>query len=114
VLREGWAFADQGVAQVDVTAHHALGRFVEVLARLRRQDRAAFVLRYVERMRLEEVASALDISAATAKRRFIRALHRVRFHAARDAFLVDYMGHDGSEKDAPWIGNRVRNTGAFV
>jgi DNA-directed RNA polymerase specialized sigma24 family protein len=82
---------DVAIAPMDAAAHHALSRFLEVLGRLQARDRTAFVLRYVEKMRSDEIASMLDISVPTARRRFTRALGRLRFHAERDAFLADYV-----------------------
>lgn len=100
-LRLGYdaSLGDVAIAPMDVAAHHALNRLLEVLGRLRARDRAAFVLRYVEKMRSEEVARMLDISVPTARRRFTRALGRLRFHAERDAFLVDYVARRAPSTD---------------
>lgn len=59
-----------------------LARLDAALARLPAQPRIAWMLRYVEGMRLAEVASACGCSLATAKRRIARADARVRAHVA--------------------------------
>ena len=51
-----------------------------VLQKLTTQDRFAWILRYVEGCRLEEVADACGCSLATAKRRIASADQRVRQH----------------------------------
>lgn len=79
-------------ATADVGAAHALSRFIEVLRRLREHDRRAFVLRFVEGRTNEEVALCTHVSGPTARRRYTRAVARVRFHAQRDLFLYDYAG----------------------
>jgi hypothetical protein len=48
-------------------------------------------------MPIEEVASALDVSLATVKRRLSKAWNRVVVLAERDTTLVDYLA--SIEKD---------------
>lgn len=69
----------------------ALERFYRILDRVNDQDRAAFVLRYIEGLELSEVAKALGTSPPTARRRFTRAYGRVTLLASRDPTLVDYV-----------------------
>jgi RNA polymerase sigma-70 factor (ECF subfamily) len=59
-----------------------LARLDRVLAALDPELRFAFVLRYVEDWALDEVASALDCSLATAKRRIKGARDRIDAHLA--------------------------------
>ena len=52
----------------------------DALAKLSAPDRNAVLLRYVEEMSFEEMATALGISAAAAHKRVSRALERLRGH----------------------------------
>lgn len=76
---------------VDNRSQQALIHFDRLLGRINEQERTAFVLRYVERMKGAEVAARLGVSEATARRWFTRAWERVTRFAQRDAFLVDYL-----------------------
>jgi RNA polymerase sigma-70 factor (ECF subfamily) len=78
-------------------AREALLRFYRILDRLRPTDRAAFVLRFIEALALEDVARALDISLATTKRRLARGWSKIELLVARDPFLAHYL----SEFNAP-------------
>jgi len=87
----------QLVSNQDIESREALRRFYDILDRVGTQDRTAFVLRYIEGMPLEDVATALDVSVATAKRRLARVWDRVVLLAERDTALVDYLS--GLERD---------------
>ena len=87
----------QLVSNQDIESREALRRFYNILDRVGTQDRTAFVLRYIEGMPLEDVAAALDVSVATAKRRLARVWDRVVLLAERDTALVDYLS--GLERD---------------
>jgi RNA polymerase sigma-70 factor (ECF subfamily) len=89
--------AGQLVFHQDVESREALRRFYLILDRVGIQDRTAFVLRFIEGMPLEDVAVALDVSIATAKRRLARAWDRVVLLAERDTALVDYLS--GLQRD---------------
>jgi RNA polymerase sigma-70 factor (ECF subfamily) len=89
--------ASQLVFNPDIESREALRRFYLILDRVGVQDRTAFVLRFIEGMPLEDVAVALDVSVATAKRRLSRAWDRVVLLAERDTALVDYLS--GLERD---------------
>jgi len=75
----------------DAIASYALARLRKLVLRLRERERRAFVLRYVERMTVSEVAAALTISEATTRRCFTRAWLLVSKKAASDPFLSDYF-----------------------
>ena len=81
----------------DLESREALRRFYLILDKVNAQDRTAFVLRFMEGLELEEVAAALDISVATAKRRLTRVWNRVVLLAERDTALVEYLS--GIERD---------------
>lgn len=81
---------DRPVDIIDAEARQALRRFYSILERLTTDDRAAFVLRHMEGMKLEEIAAALGVSLATVKRRLERAGQAVSRHVERDAALAAY------------------------
>jgi RNA polymerase sigma-70 factor, ECF subfamily len=82
-------FAEQGAD--DGTGRQALSRFEAILAKLAPRTRRVFVLRHVEKLELVDVAAAMDISLATAKRHLARASTRVFAMAEREPALVDYV-----------------------
>ena len=78
-------------AAVSDDGPEALGRLYALLDTCSAMDRMAFVLRYVEGMELEEVASALDVSLATAKRRIAQVNTRIVTLAKKDSLLSAYV-----------------------
>jgi RNA polymerase sigma-70 factor, ECF subfamily len=72
-------------------AREALSRFETILGRLAPRTRRVFVLRHVEKLELVDVAAAMDISLATAKRHLARASLRVFAMAEREPALFDYL-----------------------
>jgi RNA polymerase sigma-70 factor (ECF subfamily) len=82
----------QGVADTGTQA--ALGRAYALLERLPAVERAAFGMRFIEGMQLDEVAQALGVSLATAKRRLQAARERFGKLAAGDALLRDWSGRE--------------------
>jgi DNA-directed RNA polymerase specialized sigma24 family protein len=78
----------------DPAAKHAFLSLQQLVARLRRRERTAFVLRYVEGMDAAEVAAVLGVSAPTARRSFSRAWRLINLWAGRDPFLADYLRQD--------------------
>ncbi|HMJ53754.1 MAG TPA: sigma-70 family RNA polymerase sigma factor [Polyangiaceae bacterium] len=85
------------VVHPDLESREGLRQFCGILERVNCQDRAAFVLRFIEGLEVEDVAAALDVSLATAKRRLSRARERVALLARRNEALVDYL--PGIDKD---------------
>jgi RNA polymerase sigma-70 factor, ECF subfamily len=85
--------ADPGqlVTYQDIESREALRHLCFILDRADSQERTAFVLRVIEGMPLEDVATALDVSVATVKRRLSRAWHRVVLLAERDTALLEYV-----------------------
>lgn len=75
----------------DGVAREVLWRFEAILARLAPTMRSAFVLRYIDRSELLDVARALGISLSTAKRHLARASARVFTMAERDPALAPYV-----------------------
>jgi RNA polymerase sigma-70 factor (ECF subfamily) len=79
-------------ATQDTDTRTAVVRFYAVLGRLRPSLRTAFVLRFMEGLEHAQVAAALGVSLATAKRWVARASARVQFLVERDPMLVEYLG----------------------
>ncbi len=90
---------DVAVPALDAESRQALRRFYGILDLLSADERSAFVLRHLEGLQLEEVAEALDISLATAKRRLRRASELVARHAHRDAALAPYAKTSGASDE---------------
>ena len=61
-------------------------------------ERLAFVLRYMEGMTIEEVASALSVSISTAKRWVNRGATKIADQVADDADLRNYIAGVGEER----------------
>ncbi len=80
---------DPGVVEDD--GPEALRRLYQLLEGCSAADRMAFVLRHVEGLQLEEVARALGVSVATAKRQLGRVHARVVALARRDPVLSGYV-----------------------
>jgi RNA polymerase sigma-70 factor (ECF subfamily) len=79
-----------GVA-ADAAPKHAFRKLLRLMRRLKRRERAAFVMRFVQGMEASEIAGALGISEPTARRSFSRAHKFVSKWARLDPFLSDYM-----------------------
>jgi RNA polymerase sigma-70 factor, ECF subfamily len=90
-LRSDGAVADLRVVQPDPMAREALRRFYSLLDRFSARDRTAFVLRFIEGLPLNEVATALGVSLATAKRSVTRVQQRVQLLVERDPALSEYL-----------------------
>ncbi len=69
----------------------ALSRLYQILDGCSASDRLAFVLRYIDDLELDEVAAALGVSVATAKRQLARVHARVSLMAGRDDLLSPYV-----------------------
>lgn len=74
-----------------VDARDALRRFYRVLDRLEADDRAAFVLRYIEDEDFADVAAYLGVSASTLKRRLAPILEKVTAMVNEDADLAEFL-----------------------
>jgi RNA polymerase sigma-70 factor (ECF subfamily) len=83
--------ADLRCVEANPESREALLRFCRILKRINQRDRSAFVLRYVEKQEVSDIAAALDTSVPTARRCFTRAWRRVTFFASRDPFLSEYL-----------------------
>jgi RNA polymerase sigma-70 factor, ECF subfamily len=86
----------------DEAARHALRRCYAILDGLSVRERAAFVLRYLEEMTVNEVAARMAVSHSTAKRLVNRAVAKVSEQVGRDvdlkAFFLDAGGRSFGER----------------
>jgi RNA polymerase sigma-70 factor (ECF subfamily) len=82
---------DLRVVHPNPEARQAVSRLYAILDRLGSEERIAFVLRFIEGLQLTEVAAALGLSLATAKRRLAHAHARVLHHIAKDPGLAAYL-----------------------
>jgi RNA polymerase sigma-70 factor (ECF subfamily) len=90
---------DHPVPALDAEARQALRRFYAILDRLGAEERAAFALRHLEGLKLEEVARALGTSLATAKRRLRSAAMTVSRYVAADPALAPYACTNTGDRD---------------
>ncbi|MFI4876987.1 MAG: sigma-70 family RNA polymerase sigma factor, partial [Blastopirellula sp. JB062] len=60
------------------TMNELQARFEQAIAQLEDQDREVVVMRHFEQLSNQEVAAALELSAAAASMRYLRALRRLR------------------------------------
>jgi RNA polymerase sigma-70 factor (ECF subfamily) len=90
-LRSDPASIDLRVVHPDPLGREALERFYRLLDQFNARDRTAFVLRHLEAMEMDEVAAALGVSLATAKRSVARCQRRMQANVERDPVLRDYL-----------------------
>jgi RNA polymerase sigma-70 factor, ECF subfamily len=81
---------DQAMAAPDIEAREALRGFQRILAGIDAESRSLFVVRYVEKMELADIADASGWALATTKRRVARVTRRVGLRMMRDPALADY------------------------
>ena len=90
-LTSAGVLPDVAVPGTDVEARQAMQRLYAALNRASALDRSLYVARYLEKMEVEEVARAHDLSFGTAKRRLARATTRLNRIIERDAVLAAYL-----------------------
>jgi RNA polymerase sigma-70 factor (ECF subfamily) len=84
-------------------AREALWRFESILERLGASSRRVFVLRYVEKLELTDVASEMRISVATAKRHLARAAATVSAMVKREPSLAEYLTLECSPQEPRFL-----------
>ena len=85
------AIPDVPAGAADPEVRDAYVRTYAALDRLGADDRIAFVLRHVEGLELEELATACSVSLSTIKRRLARAEQRFAAIATRDPVLREWL-----------------------
>ena len=88
---------DRAAAPLQPEARQALRAFYELMDRLAADERSVFVLRFVEGMTLQEVASLYDVSLSTAHRRVCRADLRFRRMLPRYPALLERLIEKASD-----------------
>lgn len=84
----------------DVEPRDAVRALDRVLGSVAERPRMAFILRYVEDLAPEDVAVALEMSLATAKRTIVKGREKVLLLANREPALREYVrGFEGGERD---------------
>jgi RNA polymerase sigma-70 factor (ECF subfamily) len=86
-------------------AREAVWRFEAILGRLGPHARKLFLLRHVDQLELVDVAAAMKISLATAKRHLARASAQVNAMVAREPALDDYASSAGTMQAHLCCGN---------
>jgi RNA polymerase sigma-70 factor, ECF subfamily len=87
-LRSPWHSHD--FASGDTATRTALSSLYRILDELDADARLAFTLRHFEGLQITELASAMDASLSSAKRRLARANARVQAAVSRDAAFSAY------------------------
>jgi len=82
----------------DVGKDDVLSALHRVLDQLAERPRLAFVLRYVEDLTVSEIAIAMHISDATAKRDVAKGRAKVLLLASREPTLCDYLRYLGGDE----------------
>jgi RNA polymerase sigma-70 factor (ECF subfamily) len=99
-LTSAGTLPDFPVAGPDLEGREALRRLYAVLEKANALDRSLFVARFLEKMEIEEVARAHDLSFGTAKRRIARAVTRLSLIMGRDEVLSAYLDADDEEEQS--------------
>ncbi|MCL2448335.1 MAG: sigma-70 family RNA polymerase sigma factor [Polyangiaceae bacterium] len=79
-------------ADDDIDARRVVARLFTILDKLAPENSRVFELRYIEEKELTEVAVAMNVSLATAKRYLARVSARVHAMAEREPMLAGYVG----------------------
>ncbi len=85
-------------ADEEAEARHALRRCYQILETLGARERAAFSLRYMEGMTMEEVAARMNVSMSTAKRLAGRAAVVVAAAVEKDRDMRRFFIDRGTEE----------------
>jgi RNA polymerase sigma-70 factor (ECF subfamily) len=86
--------ADVGCRTLDVESRDLLRRFHALLDRLAPRDRLVFILRRMESMTVEEIATHLDISVSTVKRSMAHASNRLSCWIDADPGLAGLLARE--------------------
>ncbi|HKO46485.1 MAG TPA: sigma-70 family RNA polymerase sigma factor [Polyangiaceae bacterium] len=76
---------------LDLESRDALRRFYILLDRLSTRDRLVFILRRVEAMTVEEIATTMDIAPSTVKRSMLNVSKRLSRWVETDPSLMAYV-----------------------
>jgi len=90
-LTQSGELPDTPISGSDPEAREATARVYKILAGVSAEDRALFVTRYVEKMELAEIATAIGRPLSTTKRRLARATRRITARMSGDPALAEYV-----------------------
>ncbi len=99
VLTPTGAIPDQPMMGVPPEAREAVARLYQVLDKLGASHRTFFVLRHIEKLTVEEIAAATQLSPSTVKRRIQQACSRADELLQGDPVLSPYLGIDREGQD---------------
>jgi len=85
------ALVDVGSRTLDVESRDLLRKFHSLLDRLTARDRIVFVLRRMESMTVEEIASTMDLSLSTVKRSMAHSSNRLSRWIDADPGLAGFL-----------------------
>jgi RNA polymerase sigma-70 factor (ECF subfamily) len=100
-LSDTGTLPDVAGASQDVESRHALRRCYQILDGLTAKERIAFVLRYMEEMTVQEVATTLSVSVSTAKRWVNSGAAKVAERVGHDPDLRDFFAGAEEKTDGP-------------
>ncbi len=89
--------ADTGSQTLNVESRDLLRRFHVLLDRLSPRDRLVFILRRMESMTVEEIATHMDISVSTVKRSMAHASARLTTWVDSEPGLADFLETQGRQ-----------------
>jgi RNA polymerase sigma-70 factor (ECF subfamily) len=95
LLEQPETLADMGSSILDVESRDLLRRFHALLDRLALRDRLVFVLRRMESMTVEEIATHMDLSTSTVKRSLAHASDRLSRWINADSDLACALDRKG-------------------
>lgn len=95
LLEQPDTLADRDFATLDVESRDLLRKFHVLLDRLALRDRLVFILRRMESMTVEEIATHMDLSASTVKRSLAHASDRLSRWIDADADLCSALDRKG-------------------
>jgi RNA polymerase sigma-70 factor (ECF subfamily) len=84
----------------DPEMREATTRVYKILEGVSAEDRALFVTRYIEKMELAEIATAIGRPLSTTKRRLARATRRISARMSGDPALAEYIAELAASKVA--------------
>jgi RNA polymerase sigma-70 factor (ECF subfamily) len=90
-LTQSGELPDAPINGANPEAREATLRVYKILDGVSAEDRTLFVTRYVEKMELAEIATAIGRPLSTTKRRLARATKRISARMSGDPALADYV-----------------------
>jgi RNA polymerase sigma-70 factor (ECF subfamily) len=90
-LTQSGELPDAPISGANPEAREATTRVYKILSGVSAEDRALFVTRYIEKMELAEIATAIGRPLSTTKRRLARATRRISARMSGDPALADYV-----------------------